>query len=331
MTGTPPSRSSGAGGAPKPIGALLGAGLGFALMKGNLAGAIAGSLLGHLFQKQMRKPAAGPELAVARAAGLVHLAVHVAGADGPLVAAEREAIRTYFRRDAGLPEQHVLAIDRAIETAEAHAAGADAALATMPPLDASDRTHVVFVLYRVALADGDVNAAEESALRAVATGLGVSPADLRAIRGHFVVDDAPAAAEDDFRTLGLEPGANADRVKAKYREAVKNYHPDRFQHLGDEFTSVAAEKFKKIQDAYGRLAEGRPRTDRRPRLSVCGACRAFSPAQRLVCPRCDRAKHEDRGDHVRLKCPFCTRTNAVPTAAFAGEVRCGNCKVLLVR
>lgn len=317
--------------APKPLGALLGAGVGFALAR--FPGAFVGLLLGHLFQKQMRGgPRSTAQLAVARASGLVHLAVFVARADGPLVAAEREAIRTYFQRDAGLPEAHVLSIDRVIAAAEARPDDdAATAVRAMPTLDPSDRTHVVFVLFRVALADGDLRPAEETALRAAATGIGVAPDDYRSIRAHFVVDDRPAAAEDDYRTLGLDPGADATRVKEKYREAVKSYHPDRFEHLGEEFTSVAAEKFKKIQSAYGRLQSGRPATVARARVSVCGACRTFSPTQRIVCPKCERTKHEDRGDHARLRCPFCTRTNAVPNPAFDGEVRCGNCRVLLVR
>src|SRR5690606_27345520 len=192
---------------------------------------------------------------------------------------------------------HVLAIDEAVAAAEARAPQpAGEVLRSMPPLDASDRTHVVFVLYRVALADGDLATAEERTLRELALGLGVSASDLDAIRAHFVAPvEGPRAAEDDYRTLGLEPGADPARVKEKYREAVRNYHPDRFQHLGDEFTSVAAEKFKKIHEAYDRLQEGRPRATSRSRVSVCGACRTFSAASHGTCPRCGREKHEDRG------------------------------------
>ncbi|MBI4878997.1 MAG: TerB family tellurite resistance protein [Planctomycetes bacterium] len=321
--------SRGARGA--PLGALLGAGVGFFL--GRLPGALIGGLLGHLFQRQMvapRRPSTATR-AVERAAALVRLAVAVARLDGPLDADEREALRSYFHRDAGLPPDSLGGVDRMIDAALAGPALAPAEAArAMPPLDGPDRIHVLFVLFRIALADRALQPVEAEALSAAARALGLSAEDYEGVKAHFVASGAGGAA-DDFALFGLEPGADLDTVKEKYREAARNYHPDRFQHLGHEFTSVATEKFQRIQEAYRRILEGNGSHIEETRLSVCTSCRSFSPAALATCPACGAAKFLEQDDQVRIRCPFCTQVNGLPRAALSGQVRCGNCKVLLVR
>ena len=318
------------------MGALVGAGLGLFVGRGSLPGLVLGALLGHLFQKQL-EPGSGSRrsagLAVERAAALLQMSVALARLDGAISQAEREAIRSYFRRDAGLPDVHLDAIDRMIESAlRADAPGPGELLRSMPALDAADRIHVLFVLFRIALADRTLHPREEAFLRETATGMGLSSADYAGIRAHFVVDSgASPGASGDYEVLGLKPGANPAQVKASYREAVKNYHPDRFQHLGDEFTSVAEEKFKRIHEAYERINAGTFPPPVTARLSVCQHCRMFSPTNSLACPRCRSAKQETREGRTHVRCPFCTQTNAFPESALEGQVRCGNCKVLIVR
>lgn len=324
-------------GASTPVGALLGAGVGLVLGKGSLPGALIGALLGHLFQKQL---AGGPrrgsvtEQAVARAATLVQLAVAMARIDGPIVTAEREAIRSYFQRDAGLPSSYRSTVDRLIDTAlEAGADDPAELIRSMPPLDPSDQVHVLFVLFRIALADRSLLPPEEQTLRQVALGLGLSDQDYHGIRAHFVADGRAdgSGGEDDFDLLGLARTSDPEAIKSAYRTAVKNYHPDRFKHLGEEFTSVAEEKFKRVHEAYERITSGTSKTPIREPLSVCAGCRLFSASRLRDCPRCSTPKYEEQDDQLRCRCPFCTQVNGFPRSAIEGQVRCGNCKVLLVR
>ncbi|WP_123533562.1 J domain-containing protein [Halosimplex salinum] len=56
----------------------------------------------------------------------------------------------------------------------------------------------------------------------------------------------PTAAEA-YETLGLDPSADEDAIKAAYREKVKEVHPD--SSTGDE------EAFKKVNSAYERLTD----------------------------------------------------------------------------
>ncbi|MCM2283946.1 MAG: DnaJ domain-containing protein [Desulfobacula sp.] len=53
-----------------------------------------------------------------------------------------------------------------------------------------------------------------------------------------------------YDILGIRPGASKEEITAAYKKAVKKYHPDKLSHLGEEFSSLANEKFLDIQRAY---------------------------------------------------------------------------------
>ena len=55
----------------------------------------------------------------------------------------------------------------------------------------------------------------------------------------------------------MDPKASDEEVKKAYRRMAMKYHPDKVGHLGEEFQQAAAEKFRKVQDAYERIAQAR--------------------------------------------------------------------------
>jgi len=58
-----------------------------------------------------------------------------------------------------------------------------------------------------------------------------------------------------YEILGVAQTASWPEVQAAYKEKIKQYHPDKLQHLGKEFADLANEKFLEIQAAYGKLKE----------------------------------------------------------------------------
>lgn len=57
--------------------------------------------------------------------------------------------------------------------------------------------------------------------------------------------------------LGVAPDASWPRIQAAYKEKIKQYHPDKLSHLGEEFSTLANKKFLEIQAAYGELKQKR--------------------------------------------------------------------------
>lgn len=55
--------------------------------------------------------------------------------------------------------------------------------------------------------------------------------------------------------LGVAPDVAPDVLKARFREMIKQYHPDSVHHLGHEFRVMAEEKTKEIIWANGLLSE----------------------------------------------------------------------------
>lgn len=116
-----------------------------------------------------------------------------------------------------------------------------------------ERLQVMHFLVGIARADGRIDAGEQAVLQRIATHLGISGKDLDSL-GAMFKRPAPASA---YTILEVAPGASDDEVKQAYRRAVKKHHPDKVAHLGEEFQRSAAEKFKKVQDAYERVRKER--------------------------------------------------------------------------
>ena len=59
---------------------------------------------------------------------------------------------------------------------------------------------------------------------------------------------------DPYHILGIDRSASAAQIKQAYRELALKYHPDKLEHLGDEFKALAEMRFKQIQKAYQELS-----------------------------------------------------------------------------
>ncbi len=55
---------------------------------------------------------------------------------------------------------------------------------------------------------------------------------------------------DPYTVLGIQPGSSKEEIKKAYTRLAAQYHPDKVQHLGEEFRRLAHEKFVAIQKAY---------------------------------------------------------------------------------
>jgi curved DNA-binding protein CbpA len=108
--------------------------------------------------------------------------------------------------------------------------------------------------------------------------------------------------DDHYATLGLEPGAGPDAVRAAWRFTITAFHPDRFR---DPDQRTRAEELTKRANAawqvLGDPARRRRYDARRDRPA------AEPPARALPCPTCaTRCRVPDAGGRmVALVCPAC--------------------------
>lgn len=61
--------------------------------------------------------------------------------------------------------------------------------------------------------------------------------------------------DDPYTVLGVHRNATVEEIKAAYRKAVTQYHPDKVTHLGKEFQELAHQKLLVIQRAYETLTK----------------------------------------------------------------------------
>jgi len=129
-----------------------------------------------------------------------------------------------------------------------------------------ERLELLHVLYGIARSDGKLNQAELDAIEEIAFGMNITQSDRRSIRAMFMGNgstsgrsrqSAAAVHQNAYEILGVEKYADDDEVKEAYRKLARKYHPDKVSHLGDEFTALAEEKFKAINDAYQKIKQER--------------------------------------------------------------------------
>jgi DnaJ like chaperone protein len=62
-----------------------------------------------------------------------------------------------------------------------------------------------------------------------------------------------AVFRDPHQILEIEKGASQIEIKRAYRQLAGKYHPDKVEHLGNEFRALAEKRFREIQQAYEEL------------------------------------------------------------------------------
>jgi len=246
------------------MGKFLGGAIGLAL--GGPLGAIAGAVLGHMWDQASAGEAVedrrAPFTPLEDAQMLFFMATFsmlakLAKVDGRITPAEIETLEAFMTRELRLsPASRRVAIDifqtakASPEPFEAFAGQFAAAFRHQPQI----LEFMLDLLLRLAASDGAVNAAEERMIRAAAGIFGIDAAAYQRLAARY-----GGTASDPYTVLGCRPTDANEAIKKRYRELVKEYHPDRIAAKGlpEEFAHLAAEKFREIQQAYETLEKQR--------------------------------------------------------------------------
>jgi DnaJ-domain-containing protein 1 len=63
----------------------------------------------------------------------------------------------------------------------------------------------------------------------------------------------PGGEPDPYSVLGIPRTASDGEIQAAYRARMREYHPDKVAHLGEELQKLAHRKSQEIQRAYQKL------------------------------------------------------------------------------
>lgn len=118
----------------------------------------------------------------------------------------------------------------------------------------------------LAYIDGEFNKSEQDVIRNIAYGFGIDKETLDEIiykfdsfyGSRFGADHDEMSQENDaFEVLGLSKNASLEEVKARYKELVRQYHPDILMGRGESKDVIerSTKKLQEINEAYGRLKE----------------------------------------------------------------------------
>lgn len=112
-------------------------------------------------------------------------------------------------------------------------------------------TALIDRLFAIAAADGAVSAPSERWLARASHRLGLSGAEYAAIRARH--EGRPQA----HQVLGIERRTSQARLKKRYRELMRTWHPDRFggMDLSPEVEMLLKLKASEINEAYRALAK----------------------------------------------------------------------------
>jgi DnaJ like chaperone protein len=181
----------------------------------------------------------------------------IAMADGEVTADERALFRDHARRILGGDPGAQQFAGRIFDQASMSSSGFDELIRQFYSVFADDRTMLnglVDILFRMAMADRHLHAAEEELLKRAARIFGFSDTEYEALRRRHA-----GSGRDSYAILGCSSASSDDEIKKAYRILVRENHPDRIigKGLPEEFQEMARKRFIEIQEAWDAIRKER--------------------------------------------------------------------------
>ena len=92
------------------------------------------------------------------------------------------------------------------------------------------------------------------------------------------------AFKNYYEFLEIAPNAPADEVKKAFRAQIARYHPDKVQHLGKEFQSMAANRAAELTEAYRVLSDSGRRAEYDRAFAETGSAPTSAPPPAVGAP-----------------------------------------------
>lgn len=184
-------------------------------------------------------------------ASLLVLTAAVMKADNKVLKSELDFVRQFFVRQFGENQaQSLLIALRELLTKEIPIA--EVCHQIKSNLDHASRLQLMHYLFGISNADGHIHHQEVEIISKIAYYLGIADKDFNSIKAMFIKDSKAA-----YAILESSETATDEEIKKAYRKMAVKYHPDKINHLGEDFQKAAKEKFQEVQNAYEQIKKER--------------------------------------------------------------------------
>jgi len=209
-----------------------------------------GESLAEVFDR-LRSP---PERSVAFTIAVIALSAKMAKADGLVTRDEVTAFREVFRISPADEEGAA----RVFNLARQDTAGFEEYAVRIKRMFGSGREtlhDLMEGLFHIAMADGEYHPNEDEFLERVAGIFEIGGAEFRALRSRCVQDAEP----DPYSILGASPDMDHDEIRRKWRQKVRECHPDSMQARGvpEEAIKLAQRRMADINRAWEEINRSR--------------------------------------------------------------------------
>lgn len=191
--------------------------------------------------------------------GVFSLLARLTQADSKISKEERAAVNKFIDNDLGLDPASKDAARRVFNAALEN--GGTVEQFAKQLYSAFNREPAILqltidALFKVAYADGNISNEEITIIKQVIAIFRFSPSYFDGLNNKYSSQNTNSSP---YMILGLNRDASESEIKKAYRKLSIEYHPDTVASKGlpEEFSKMATEKFREIQNAYEKIKKER--------------------------------------------------------------------------
>ena len=185
---------------------------------------------------------------------MIHLTTHAIKADGVVDTREIQAIITFFQTRLGFNQNKLLWINDLIRHAlHKHFPLQKITQEMNAQFKSYEKQLCIELIMAIIIADGKVTKEEISLLDEIADQLSIERTFFDQLKQRYLSTNTSENYKSDYDILGVSKSDSPEAIKKAYKQLCKKYHPDKVQHLGEEFKKFAEQKIKEINSAYDNI------------------------------------------------------------------------------
>ncbi len=174
---------------------------------------------------------------------LLVLTAEILRANGKVLRAELDFVKRFYVANFGIETTREALIQ--LKELLKQNLPLNEAAAKVSLLDYSSKLQLLHFLFGIAQADGYIDNEELNVLERIARLIGLTQADFTSAKALFVKNNHWA-----YDVLEISPEATDEETKKAFRNMAIKHHPDKVAHQGEAVQKAAAEKMKRINEAY---------------------------------------------------------------------------------